>query len=287
MFLDLVPLSCITKNGKQSHCFGRALEDAQVIAVAERYDWSAPTFGREVRETLDHDMNATLPLLCVEQLGEIDWLDIIKALFVEDKGILISSSPGVIFDLLKSSAASQPKPTSSVGNPYYLSRFNTRICSPHSHHAPVLVHSVGSSLTMSTFNALHPLVSFIFGGDDKTLELRKNIFMFLDERLDEVFEELTGGTALIMKFTDGKYIDRESYPNIVLTGVLKREPGLLDSLRSAFEDTWREAQEKGVIDKNAEFPGLTAEDLPWFWSYEEKQGAAKARRGGRRNERRG
>jgi hypothetical protein len=86
--------------------------------------------------------------------------------------------------------------------------------------------------------------------------------------LDEIFNELVVGTALMMKGPDGKYVDRVDYPNVVLVGVLKREPSLLDSLRSLFEGVWREAKEAGLVDAGAEFPGLTAEDLPWFWSYE-------------------
>jgi hypothetical protein len=71
-----------------------------------------------------------------------------------------------------------------------------------------------------------------------------------------------------MKTSEGKYVNRDWYPNAVLVGILNREPALLDSLRSAFEEFWQEAKEAGVVEAGAEFPGLTAEDLPWFWSYE-------------------
>jgi molecular chaperone HtpG len=275
LLLDFVPFSYVTSRGETLECYGRSFVNTGLVAFTSVMEWPDGVSEEQVYEAFKNAISSTdVRLLCSnDQHSPQNAL--LNEVYGRETGYLITSIPGVVFDLRTSSPEVPPDLYSGT---MVLTR---GVLSPASQRAPVLLHgSTPSYLTSPVFNALHPLLApYVMAvelqeyGDD-------NILQGLSDRVGEVFEELSNSPALSRKLMGNKYIDRYSYPNIVLTGVLNWEPHLVDSLRSAFEEFWQEAKRAGAMGADLPFPGLTAEDLPWFWSYE-GEAAGKKSRGGR------
>lgn len=262
LLLDFVPFLYIEPTGETFERFARSFVDKQLVAFTSAEDWPSGVSAKQIYASLTKAIPSSSTLLCSRD-SEGPQAELLTILYGSTTGYLISDIAGVVYELRSSSPEASPE--------IYSSRMSlTRgVLSPPSHRPPVLLHRPSRApLTSPVFNSLHPLLAPYITAIQLIEYDTDKILLSLFEKVENVLEELSNGPALVVKSVGDKYIDRFEFPNIVLIGVLKREPSLLDSLRSAFEEFWREAQESGAIDAGAAFPGLTADDLPWFWSYE-------------------
>lgn len=269
LFRDFMPIPCITEGGALALRFSRELKQSPVVAMTSRDSWPESASPDTVRAALDESVGPGVPLFYVNGPDTEDKKYFIRIVCGAVTEFAISSIPGVVFGIIRHS---EPSGGSSQVE-RKVSPFGTMarsiIATARGSRAPVFVHSPDGEINHAFYNPRHPLVSFLFDGyDEAKAEAYDNLYERMRAGVYEIFRELVDGSALVMRGPDGKYLNRTKYPNVVLVGVLRREPSLLDSLRAVFESFWTEAREAGMLEAGAEFPGLTAEDLPWFWSYE-------------------
>ena len=268
LFLDLVPVHCITDGIGVTRRFGREFEKARAIALTSKESYLASVPTETILAELTKTVGPGVPLLYLDDSVSQGWRGFTRRVWGAETEVAISSTPGLVFSVIRLSEASDGQ-ANRQEDVSFRRRFTLITTGTSSGRAPILIHPPDEGINGAAFNARHPLVSFLnYSADELKNKARDELFNNLDARLDDIFDELAVGTVLMMKGPDGKYVDRSEYPNFVLVGVLKREPSLLDSLRSLFEEFWVKAKEAGLVDEDTEFPGLTAEDLPWFWSYE-------------------
>ncbi len=113
------------------------------------------------------------------------------------------------------------------------------------------------------FNSTHPLISFLFDKNKKDVEYEDVKNALVHSIVKTINESVSK-----FKESDDKELMKVAYGNdtIEITkGILGKDKELLDRLKVVFKELHSIAKQKGMIEKSAQMPLLTIEDLPWYW----------------------
>lgn len=263
LFLDLVPLPCISSDGKFSRCYGREIEKTEIIAFTSEADWPRDISAGDVREAVQKGIYLNCPLLVHTEPGHFARSNFSTHIFGEETGLLITSIPGVILNLI----SNDPETIRDFHIDGKM-HFTRGIRSLYNDNIPVFLHQAAPSYIQNPmYNVLHPLISPFFIKEEPKNQECKGLLLSLDSELDGVFEDLIVEPNFTIMSSKKNRIDRSDAPNAFFVGILSREPSLLDLICAAFTKLWARAQEVEAISPEVLFPGCTSEDLPWFWSH--------------------
>lgn len=267
LMADCITLQYISSDGNLSLCFGRDLRDKELVILTSVDDWPVGISEKDVLSDLKKNLSSDASVLVLKGVADYQRSSIIKGILGAVTGHMVTSIAGLIVTLIERG----PEIVSDYNWGSALLTYGLKTCDDRP--APVIIHSSSpADISLITFNASHPLIAAYVNGKTLGDEERELFLSRLSDEIGDIFYELFNSPNVTAKRADGRYVERYSHPNLVMSGILIREPALLDSIRSAFESYWRAAQETGGIEAGMEFPGLTAEDLPWFWSYDGEEG---------------
>lgn len=264
VFLDYIPLPCISETGGISYCSGRDIIASSLITRTTLIDWPTGTSTADVRICVQQVLGEYVPILLDTLMGYDSRSNIIDIIFGPSAGLLLTHVPGVVLNLYSND--SHTLRDFLIGG----MRLTYKLRSIYNNTLPLIIHPIAPYRYQDeVYNAQHALIIPFLEKDKPKNKRCSNYLRTLNRVIDDVFTEYRILPGIRIFGGRKREMDIEDSPNRLLVGILIRQPTLLDSLREAIHQCWIDAQEAGAISTDLPFPGFTADDLPWFWSYNE------------------
>ncbi|HEX8615170.1 MAG TPA: ATP-binding protein [Telluria sp.] len=279
LFLDYIPFKCIGANGMVTRILGRVLAANDVIVFADPRGWLTNIDANVVRREVDSHFGNIYPIVVDHNVGDFHRQSMYRHLFSNINGHLILSTTGVVLDLIERNV-NAPDDSHVQG----VAKVTFGLQSSGHKELPAIFHDRSSDsihFEYPVLNVNHPFFAPLLNAPSSgaggkadhqvVITLHGRVVGLLMGSIADAYYSTREGKAK-NRHNRGRQV-RDSIlteaPNRVLTGILKRDAGLLPAIRLAFIDYWQTAVEEGSISPDKAMPAFTSLDLPWYWSVDE------------------
>ncbi len=264
--MDLIPIACINSLGEIDTCFGRDIVNSPKVAYLNICNISQD-ITHQIRSDFDTYCSG-IPILLFHMGMNVAKLTWTYSLFLQENAFIypqpnavyISSVPGVVVDILDRQERGHRLLFGNEG--YYTFDITTQ-----KHHTPIFAYRVVSHSVTLMVNRSHPLIAPFVVADTARPKFLSDIL----RKIGSISEDMLGHYLETHQDEAVHTHPPQNNPNQRMMGVLKQRPEYIERFQEGFQGIWEEARAQNVIPSALDFPGVTENDFPWFWSWEPEE----------------